>query len=606
MTNSRYSRLVLAAGLALMTGAVTGCDHFLDQPPQGTLNALTLANKAGVEATLIGAYRVLDYSANVGWGAAPSNWEFDVAGDDAYKGTSAGDQQPAEDIEQYDWGTTGADSYFEGKWQAMYEGISRANATLRLLASVQKNSPTEIPPADAASIKGEALFLRAHYHFEAWELWKNVPYYKETDTDFRKANNVAVIPLILADLDTAISLLPTASRNGDAGRVNRWTATAFKGRVQVYNGDYANGRTTLLSVVQGGAYSLMPNYMQVWSTLSAYRNGPEEILDYKASVNDGEPNGNNGNYGERLNFPHSGSPFGCCGFHQPSQNLVNFYQVDAAGLPLALSDATHWDDPDSIYAGAPQALDPRVDWSAGRPGVPFKDWPSSPDGNGIVKLDWVRDYSFGGPYTSKKNVYEFSNQANAMSTVGWTNAQIDNMPIHIYRYADLLLLLAEAEVQADGDLSNSCAIVNQIRTRAGVAAQGPGTHGLTDMAVPINDPSITWAHYRIGLYTCPFSDKAFAMRAVVAERRLELAVEGHRFFDLRRWGKDTYTAGLQLGARDVVPAYFAREKLRRAYKLAAAVNSGWNTKYDLFPLPTNEIALSMVNGQKRLTQNPGW
>ncbi len=603
MTKIRKSGFVLAAGLALLSGAATGCKDYLDRPPQGTLNALTLANKAGVEATLIGAYRALDYSANNDWGSAASNWAYNTPADDAYKGSTTGDQQPAEDIEQYNWSTTGADSYFEHKWQSMYEGISRANATLKLLAQVQKDKPGEISDADGKGIKGEALFLRAHYHFEAWELWGQVPYYKETDTDYRKAR-VDPIPLILADLDAAIANLPTASRNGDAGRANQWTAKAFKGRVQVYAGDYAGGKATLQGVVSGGPYSLMPDYSKVWSTLSAYRNGPEAILDYKASVNDGEPNGNNGDYGERLNFPHSGSPFGCCGFHQPSQNLINFFQVDANGLPLALSNA-NWNAPDQIYAGATQVLDPRVDWTAGRPGVPFKDWPSSPGGNGIVKLDWVRDEAFGGPYTSKKNVFEFSNQANAMSTVGWTNAQIDNMPMHIYRYADALLLLAEADVQT-GDLAGACTIVNQIRTRAGVVAQGPGTKGLSDMAVPINDPSITWAKYKIGLYACPFASKDFAAKAVVAERRLELAMEGHRFFDLRRWGKDAYMTSLGLDAKTVVPAYFAKEKLRRVFKQAAAVNAGWDPKYNLFPLPTVEIQLSTVNGQKTLTQNPGW
>lgn len=603
MRNLRHSGIVLAAGLALMTGAVAGCKDYLDQKPQGTLNSLTLQNKAGVEATLLGAYRVLDYSANTGWGAAASNWGYDIAGDDSYKGTTTGDQQPAEDIEQYNWTTQNADSYFENKWQAMYEGVSRANATLRLLAEVQKASPTEISDADAKGIKGEALFLRAHYHFEGWEMWGQIPYYKETDTDYRKTR-VDPLPLILADLDAAIAVLPTTSRNGDAGRANQWTAKAFKGRVQVYKGDYAGAKTTLQEVMQSGPFRLMPDYSQVWSTLSSNRNGAEAILDYKASVNDGEPNGSNGNYGDRLNFPHSGSPFACCGFHQPSQNLINFYQVDANGLPLALSDPTHWNDPDSIYAGSAKLLDPRVDWSAGRPGVPFKDWPSSPGGNGTVQISWVRDYAFGGPYTSKKNVFEFSNQANAMSTVGWTNSQIDNMPMHIFRYADALLLLAEADVQTS-DLSGSCTIVNQIRQRASVVAQGPGTHGLTDMAVPINDARITWAHYKIGLYTCPFASKDFAMKAVVAERRLELAMEGHRYFDLRRWNTDAYAASLQLGAKNVLPTYMTREALRRSYKKVASLPP-WLDKYNLFPLPTEEIALSTVNGQKTLVQNPGW
>ena len=589
------SGLALAIGVAMLVGALSGCKDYLNQSPQGTLNSLTLANKAGVEATLIGTYRVLDYGSVLGnWGAAASNWSYDCDSDDCYKGSTTGDQQGAEDIEQYNWSTTGAESYFNAKWQQVYEGVSRANATLRLLKQVQDANPSEIPDADAKGIKGEALFLRAHYHFEAWEMWGKVPYYKETDTDYHKPNDADPLPLILADLDQAITLLPATPRNGDAGRVTSWTAKAYKGRVQVYKGDYAGGKTTLQEVVQSGKFSLMPDFSQVWSTLSAYRNSPENILAYQASVNDGEPNGNNGNWGERLNFPHSGSPFACCGFHQPSQNLVNFYRVDANGLPLALSDAAHWNDPDSIFAGSSLQVDPRLDWTAGRPGVPFKDWPSSPDGNGVVQVSWVRDEAFGGPYTSKKNVHEYSNQANAQSNVGWTSAQINNMPIHIYRYADALLLLAEADVQT-GDLSGACTIVNQIRQRASVSAQGPGTHGLADMAVPINDSRITWAKYKIGLYTCPFANQAFATQAVRAERRLELAMEGHRFFDLRRWG----------AAKDVIPAYMAKEALRRPFKKAAAVPP-WVDKYNLYPIPSVQIELSLVGGKKTLVQNAGW
>ena len=79
-----------------------------------------------------------------------------------------------------------------------------------------------------------------------------------------------------------------------------------------------------------GPYALETSYDKVWTGYSDEANGKETIFAYQASSNDGETNGNNANFGERLNFPHSGSPFGCCGFHQPSQNLVNYFRVDAA------------------------------------------------------------------------------------------------------------------------------------------------------------------------------------------------------------------------------------------------------------------------------------
>src|SRR5918911_3579025 len=118
----------------------------------------------------------------------------------------------------------------------------------------------------------------------------------------------------------------------------------------MYAHQYAAAVTTFTDVVNNGPYALEASFDRVWTGFKEYENGKETILAYQASANDGDPNGNNANIGERLNFPHSGSHFGCCGFHQPSQNLVNFFRVDANGLPLALSDAT-WNTSSATFSG---------------------------------------------------------------------------------------------------------------------------------------------------------------------------------------------------------------------------------------------------------------
>jgi hypothetical protein len=592
-------RTFVVAGFVVLSGAAYGCKDFLTSPPQGQLDELTLANKQGVEANLIGAYRMLGgwYGAVGGWGASASNWPFgSVTTDDAYKGSEASDQPAINPIEIYQWAAGGAESYFNDKWRSVYEAVTRANGTLRLLAEVEQQ-PGELSPADASSIRGEALFLRAHFHFEAWKMWRNIPYYTEDDTDFRKSNEgVDPIPLILADLDEAISLLPETPRNGQDGRVTLWTARAYKGRVQVYSGDYAGGLTTLRDVVTSGPYDLEENFHRVWTGFAQFANGPETILAYQASVNDGEPDGNNSNWSERLNFPHSGSPFGCCGFHQPSQNLVNFFAVDASGLPLAISQGdltplatSSWNDNDAeLEAGSSVAVDPRLDWTVGRDGVPFKDWPSHATAEGIHRENWIREEAYGGPYSPKKHIHELA--SGAQSNVGWNFQHLNSVNIHLYRYADLLLLLAEAEVEA-GSLDNARLIVNQIRTRAGVVAQGPGTDAAT-LAVPINDPSITWATYRIGTYPS-FPSQAYARAAVRFERRLELAMEGHRLFDLRRWGI----------APEVLNAYLQVERTRMPHLTGADVVSA---KHQVFPIPNVQIELSRVGGEDRLVQVPEW
>jgi hypothetical protein len=580
---------ILSTAVAIATAATLyGCKDFLDSAgqPQGTLDESTLVNRIGVEGSLIAAYRALDWTTGVGgnWGSAASNWVWgSVTSDDAYKGSEATDQAPINDIEAYHWSTGDSEGYLNEKWRAAYEGVVRTNATLRLLKRVKEGLPDELEDDDARGIEGEALFLRAHFHFEAWRMWGNIPYYRETDTDFRKANlTAAEVPAeILEDLDAAIALLPTTPRNGQIGRATQWTAKAYKGRVLVYDGKFSQALPVLREVRTSGPYALETSYDRIWTGFTDFANGKETIFAFQASANDGEPDGNNANYGERLNFPHSGSPFGCCGFHQPSQNLINFFQVDAAGLPLALSDP-NWNARDAnVTASATTPVDPRLDWTAGRDGVPFKDW-------GPHAAGWIRAPSYGGPYSAKKNVHEKA--SGAESTVGWVPTQLNSVNIHIFRYADLLLLLAEAEVET-GSLDNARQIVNEIRARAGMRAQGPGA-ARANIAVPITDPAITWGVYRIGQYPA-FASQAAARAAVRAERRLELAMEGQRFFDLRRWGI----------AEQVLNAYLAVERSRRLY-LAAA--EPFASRHRYYPIPAIQIELSKVGGQSRLTQNPGW
>ena len=576
--------------------ALYGCKNFLtdSSAPQGTLNQQTLENKDGVEGTLIGAYRALDCTSAVSanWGCAASNWVWgSVASDDSYKGSDASDQPPINDIEAYHWSAPDAQDYLNEKWRLSYEGVVRANSTLRLLAAVQKASPTEISAEDAKGIAGEAIFLRAHYHFEAYRMWGNIPYYREDDNDYAKPNESSdqVIADLLKDLDSAIKLLPAEPRNAQKGRATLWTAKAYKGRVQVYAGQWPAAVATLEDVVKNGPYKLETSFDRVWTGYKDRQDGPETIWAFQASSNDGEPDGNNANYGERLNFPYSGSHFGCCGFNQPTQNLVNFFKVDANGLPLALSNPSGWNaSNDNFKAGNMTPVDPRLDWTVGRDSVPYKDW-----GLYSIAAGWVRDVGNGGPYSPKKNAHEKA--SGAESNVGWQNTQLNSVHIHLFRYADLLLMLAEAYVET-GNLEGARQIVNQIRARAAVTAQGPGTTA-ANMAVPINDPSITWASYKIGQYPA-FPSASYARDAVRAERRLELAMEGQRMYDLRRWGiADVTLNGYLNGVGG------GSEKARRTYLSSAEALSA---RHKWFPIPDLQIQLSQVNGQSNLKQNTGW
>ena len=615
MNRHTWQRLLYSsAALVVIAGVTYACKDFLDQPAQGTVDQATLATKVGVEGSLIAAYRALDCSSSSAgsWGCAASNWVWgSVVGGDAYKGSDLGDQQPINDIETFLWNVGEADGYLNQKWAQVYEGVARANATIRLLEAVEASNPGQFAAGEARQILGEALFLRAHYHFEAYRMWGHIPYYHETDTDLRTPNDLpldSIVKLIIADLDSASAMLPVLPRNQENGRVTKWAAEAYKGRVQVYGAAlnpayWAQAITTLTAVKNSNHFALETSFDHVWTAFPAYRNGSETILAFQASVKDGEPSGWNSNWGERLNFPYAPSHFACCGFHQPSYNLVNYFKVDAAGLPLALAGPA-WNT-DTTYAGMAAPLDPRLDWTVGRDNVPYKDW-------SVHIRQWIRDASYSGPYSPKKNIHEQA-APNAENNVGWVASQTNDVPIHIYRYADALLLLAEAEVEA-GSLENARAIVNSIRARAGKTAQGCGSNdstvtnrypscvGNTNLAVPLqanlagtlDSLQEPWAFYKIGLYNTPWTVQATARAAVRAERRLELAMEGQHFFDLRRWG----------GSDTVITNYITTEKSRIQYLNLATPYV--LPQYLYYPIPSVQIELSKVGSDCKLVQNPGW
>src|SRR5690606_36259574 len=132
----RFLKRHAAVGLLAIAGFASGCDDFLNTPPQGALDELVLSDAAGVEATLVGAYRMLGGSVN-GFSSAPSNWSYgSIASDDAHKGSEPTDQGDANALEYYSWNAAGAHNYLNGKWSAVYDGIARANSTIRLLDRV--------------------------------------------------------------------------------------------------------------------------------------------------------------------------------------------------------------------------------------------------------------------------------------------------------------------------------------------------------------------------------------------------------------------------------------------------------------------------------------
>ncbi|KPK87310.1 MAG: hypothetical protein AMS27_02690, partial [Bacteroides sp. SM23_62_1] len=175
------------------------------------------------------------------------------------------------------------------------------------------------------------------------------------------------------------------------------------------------------------------------------------------------------------------------------------------------------------YTGA---VDPRLDWSVGRRGIPFWDW-------GIhTGTDWIRDQTYAGPYVGKKQVYK-KEQEGVWTEVGnWTSGWTAN-GYRMIRYADVLLLKAECEAMTGSD-DLGFGEVNQIRARA----------ANPDGFVKEDDGTTNAANYQISQYTTPFANATEAMTAIMFERKLELGQEGHRYFDLQRLGASILVAEL--------------------------------------------------------------
>ncbi len=564
------------------------CDDFLETQPYGTTTLNKLSNQlSGAEALLIAAYSDLDgFSiAYISLSSAASNWVYgSIAGGDAYKGSEVADQDV---ITPFEIHTTlnPSNAYLEGKWTTYYNGIARANDAIRAFETVE-----DISDDLRVTRLAEARFLRALFHFELRKIFRKVPYIDEDVTDTRVGNSIEIFPMIQKDFLFAAINLPLTQPQ--LGRVTKGAAQAYFGISKMYQSqpDYDSAKIYFDFVIQSGQYALNPAYHDNFN--AEIRDSRESILQVQYSVNDGAA-GANGSVGEWTNYPYALGQ--CCGFHQPSQNLVNAFKTDATGLPLLETyndegfDVTSDDgllssDPFTPYTGT---LDPRLDWTVGRRGIPYHDWGNHPG------YAWIRDQVNGGPYLPKKNVMDQAQEGTYHDQLqGW--ASFNALNLKLLRYSDLLLYAAEAEVEL-GNLSVAQELVNQVRNR--VANPSGWVHTYVDPSNPSKGfTNIPAANYFISPYPSGyFSNQGedFARKAVRFERRLELGMEGHRFFDLVRWGI----------AAEEKNKYFEREKIKRTYMNDAYFQEGKN---EYLPIPQTAIDLSYKDGVATLEQHQAY
>lgn len=577
---------------------VISCDEsFLEVSPPGSYSEPSLQNLKGVEGMLIAAYSGLDGSWFESWGnnhfnqnGGASNWIWGaMRGDDSYKGTEESDGVDLNPIERHE--TLPSNPYLNNKWDACYDGIGKSNAVLRTLAAL-----TDVDAATLARIQGEARFLRAHYHFEAVKVFKNPPFVDETITDFPAVkNDVPAWASIEADLQYAYDNLPDVMNA--AGRANKYAAGAYLAKVMVFQGKWAEAKPILTDVINNGVtaagtpLALHEKFSDNFSA-SMESGSPEMIFAYEASYGDGSIS--NGNYENTLNQPHgSTARTSCCGFFQPSQTLVNAFKTEN-GLPqldtyndtdVPSDEGLALTDPFTPYAGD---LDPRIDWTVGRRGIPFLDWGEHPGSSGA---GYVRKVDNGGPFSPVKTVpriADFDNNLAGVIDWGFTSSALN---VQIMRFADVILMLAEVEAELN-NLQAATDLVNQIRRRAANADGFVKTDAGDDAA-----------SYVINEYPA-FGSQTEALKAIRFERLIELAMEGHRMFDLVRWQEAT-DAGNTAAPFDIVAhlnSYLTKEQADRVH----LANASFDKKYMYMPIPERVITQSTVDGVQNIVQNPGF
>jgi starch-binding outer membrane protein, SusD/RagB family len=572
MKINRLKSLFVSCGVVAGGLIIFACQKsFLDVAPTGNLGDSQVATLKGSEQLLIGAYSMLDKG---DWAAAGSNWVYgSICGGDANKGSNEGDQADAVPVQQYI--ATPSNGYFNAKWRNVYEGITRTNNTIRAVTAIPAGGITE---AAKNRILGESRFLRGHYHFEAKKMWDWVPYVDEkityADGNFNVPNDVQIWDKIEADLKFAFDNLPEGT---DAGRANKWAAASYLAKAYMFQRKYAEALPLLNRIIaegktaNGKKYGLLAKFGDNFRP--AFNNNEESVFAYQASINDGS-GGQNANFGQILNFPYNGGPGGCCGFHQPSFELTNSFRTSAKGLPLL--DGSYNNPSNELKTDmsllasdsfTPDAgnLDPRLDLTVGRRGLPYLDWGNHP---GVA---WIRDQSFGGPYAPRKNVFAKSEQEGYTDGSSWTRGLTGTNYVFI-RFADVLLMAAECEVET-GSLDQARTYVDQVRARASNPAGMVTVEGKPAAKYTLN----TYASVK-GSSEDPFTNKDNARTAVRFERKLELAMEGHRFFDLVRWQV----------ADQAIKAFIDYEKGKLTPYNKAQFTKGKN---EYFPIPQRQIDL---------------
>ena len=535
--------------LAACSFLFAGCSDFLDMNPNGILDEESVSGVEQLDKLVISAYSMLgnDHYGN-------------VRSDDAYKGGR--DESDIQDFHFYETSSNITANFGEpdGLWYNCYIAISRANNALRSLNNV---SEQDFPNKKIRI--GECRFIRGHFYFLLKVLFKSIPYIDETVAieDYGTISNIALSndelwQKIADDFKAAYDNLPE-SQGTDVGRANKYSAAAYLAKTYLYkayrqdekhnvteiNAEDLKQVLTFSNEVMSSDYGLEDDFAYNFLP-GSYENGKESLFAIQHSTDDGTLYGRL-NFSDALNVPMKFS--GSCDFQKPSQNLVNAYKT-VNGLP-EFSDYNKAD-----YNANTDKVDPRLYHTVALPGVPYKY-----DKKNIFDESWTRNKAVYGLYSSlKENV-----ALNDPSSVLIDPFRANTKNKIVIRYADVVLMRAEALIELDRE-KEALPLINEIRERAKKSTGLIDYAENVDIALYVDNVNCNWT-------------KPYAREALRWERRLELAMESQRFFDLVRWGI----------ADSVINTFYKEEAPKRTYYEDAHFEKN---RAEYVPIPQQQINFS--------------
>ena len=483
----------------------------------------------------------------------------------------------ASDIQKFNDGSWNALVTLDDKWKAMYSGIRIANLFLEetdglTFESIKYNLDYPQMMQQFKLYPYEARFLRAFYYFELAKRYGRIPLITsclspEESNKVEPAAFETIVDFIVSECDSVAKYLPvkfTGLPGAETGRATKGAAMALKARTLLYaasplhNPDNVKEKWVRAAKASKELIdALGSNYTPLEAYLTIVNNLNSKELIFECRQRDERTF-------EQANtaIGFEGGNTGTC----PTQNLIDAYEMKSTGLGILETGSGY--DPNNPYAASgPAARDPRLGMTILYNGASWKSQPVQ---------TW-----YGGlnappkPNATKTGYYLKKYMIESISL----NPENPSTAIHVwvlFRYSEVLLNYAEAMNEAFGPEVLDVAPLNNLTARAAVNI----VRARTGVAMP---------PFPAGMTQSAFRDK------LRNERRVELAFEDHRFWDIRRWWIGDQTINI----RGVDISKDALDVL--TYTLKTVEDRLWDDRMYLYPIPQTEIN---ING--KLTQNPGW